>query len=405
MKEDRMTSERPLTILCLASYEKGADFMRECHDHGGRVLLLTHNNLADAAWPHDAIDNIFYMPDMYNRQDVLYGVSYLARTTQIDRIVALDDFDVETAAALREHLRVPGMGDTTARYFRDKLAMRVKAQDEKINVPPFVPVINYDQVRQFLAQTAPPWVLKPRSEASSVGIKKLHSAQELWNALDLLGDRQSFYVLEQYIKGDVYHVDAIVSERKVVFAQASRYNTPPLDLSQNGGVSISRTLPRESADAKALRKLNRKLLKKMRFVRGVTHTEFIKGDDGAWYFLETSARVGGANLAEMIEAASGVNLWREWAKIEIAGGKEPYTPPEPREEYAGIIVSLARQEWSDTAAYDDPEVVWRLHKRHHAGLVVASPDAERVDGLLHSYASRFAEDFLAVQPAPDKPSS
>lgn len=400
-----MTNERQLTILCLASYEKGADFMRECYDQGCRVLLLTHSKLADAAWPHDAIDNIFYMPDMYNRQDVLYGVSYLARTAQIDRIVALDDFDVETAAALREHLRVPGMGDTTARYFRDKLAMRVKAQDEKINVPPFVPVINYDQVRQFLAQTAPPWVLKPRSEASSVGIKKLHNAQEFWDALDLLGDRQSFYVLEQYIKGEVYHVDAIVGERKVVFAQASRYNTPPLDLSQGGGVSISRTLPRPSADAKALRKLNRKLLKKMRFVRGVTHTEFIKGDDGAWYFLETAARVGGANLAEMIEAATGVNLWREWAKIEIAGGKDAYTPPEPREDHAGIILSLARQEWPDIAAYDAPEVVWRLHKRHHAGLIVASPDVERVDELLHNYAERFAHDFLAVQPAPDKPSS
>ncbi len=400
-----MTDERPLTILCLASYEKGADFMRECHEHGCRVLLLTHSKLADAAWPHDAIDNIFYMPDMYNRQDVLYGVSYLARTAQIDRIVALDDFDVETAAALREHLRVPGMGDTTARYFRDKLAMRVKAQDEKINVPPFVPVINYDQVRQFLAQIAPPWVLKPRSEASSVGIKKLHSAQQLWDALDLLGDRQSFYVLEQYIRGDVYHVDAIVSERKVVFAQASRYNTPPLDLSQGGGVSISRTLPHESADAKALRKLNRKLLKKMRFVRGVTHTEFIKGDDGAWYFLETAARVGGANLAEMIESASGVNLWREWAKIEIAGGKDAYTPPGLREDCAGIILSLARQEWPDTAAYDDPEVVWRLHKRHHAGLIVASPSSSRLDELLDAYAARFAEDYLAVQPAPDKPAS
>jgi len=400
-----MTSERPLTILCLASYEKGADFMRECHERHCRVLLLTHSKLADAAWPHDALDNIFYLPDMYNRQDVLYGVSYLARTEVIDRIVALDDFDVETAAALREHLRVPGMGDTTARYFRDKLAMRVKAQDEKINVPPFVPVINYDQVRQFLAQTAPPWVLKPRSEASSVGIKKLHSAQDLWDALDLLGDRQSFYVLEQYIQGDVYHVDAIVGERKVVFAQASRYNKPPLDLSQGGGVSISCTLPRASADAKALRKLNRKLLKELRFVRGVTHTEFIKGDDGAWYFLETAARVGGANLAEMIEAATGVNLWREWAKIEIAGGKDTYTPPEPREGCAGIILSLARQEWPDTAAYNDGEVVWRLHKRHHAGLIVASPDVQRVDELLHNYANRFAEDFLAVHPAPDKPSS
>src|SRR5690348_17651152 len=105
------------------------------------------------------------MPDLADRQAVINAVSYLARTRQIDRIVPLDDYDVETAAALREHLRVPGMGDTTARYFRDKLAMRVQAREKGILVPDFVPVLNYDQIRAFLAETPPPWVLKPRSEA------------------------------------------------------------------------------------------------------------------------------------------------------------------------------------------------------------------------------------------------
>ena len=41
--------------------------------------------------------------------------------------------------------------------------------------------------------------------------------------------------------------------------------------------------------------------------------------DGAQYFLETSARVGGAFIVDVVEAATGINLWREWAKIEIAG--------------------------------------------------------------------------------------
>ena len=53
-------------------------------------------------------------------------------------------------------------------------------------------------------------------------------------------------------------------------------------------------------------------------VRGVAHTEFIKShNDGQFYFLETAARVGGANIAEMVEAATGINLWSEWAKIEL----------------------------------------------------------------------------------------
>src|SRR4051794_18161470 len=152
-----MSEPRPLTILCLASYEKGAAFMRECKRQGCTVILLTNEKLADGGWPMECIDERFLLPDLAQRQDVIHAVSYLARTRVIDRIVPLDDYDVETAAALREHLRVPGMGDTTARYFRDKLAMRVQARDKGILVPDFVPVINYDAIRDYMAQTPAPW--------------------------------------------------------------------------------------------------------------------------------------------------------------------------------------------------------------------------------------------------------
>ncbi|HMZ80758.1 MAG TPA: ATPase, partial [Acidobacteriota bacterium] len=148
-----MTESRPLTILCLASYEKGQEFMRECKRQGCRAFLVTSESIADADWPRESLDDIFLIPDdnkKWKRDDVIKGISYLARTQLIDRIVALDDFDVETAAALREHLRIPGMGDTTARYFRDKLAMRVKARDSGIPVPEFVHALNYDQIRDYM---------------------------------------------------------------------------------------------------------------------------------------------------------------------------------------------------------------------------------------------------------------
>ena len=120
-------------------------------------------------------------------------------------------------------------------------------------------------------------------------------------------------------------------------------------------------------------------------------------------FLETSARVGGAHIAELVEAGAGFNLWAEWAKIEITGGTGTYVPPVPQDEYAGLIVSLARQEWPDLSAYSDPEVVWRLSKRHHAGLIVRSARGERVEELLDAYAARFRRDFVASLPAASTP--
>lgn len=403
-----MPESRPLTVLCLASWEKGEAFLRECKRQGCKVLLLTVPRLKDAGWPHDAIEESFYIEPsehgQMNRDDLIKGVSFIHRTRHIDRIVALDDFDVENAAALREHLRIPGMGDTTARYFRDKLAMRFKARSGGVPVPDFVPVLHYETIAKYLERVPGPWLLKPRGEASAIGIKKIERAADLWPILEQLGDRQSFYVLERFLPGEIYHVDSIVSEREVVFAVPHKYLRPPMDVSHHGGVSGTRNLPLKSEDAKALLAINRNLLSALGKVRGVAHSEFIKANqDGRFYFMETSARVGGAHTVEVVEAATGVNLWAEWAKIEIGRGKVPYKVPSDRYECAGIAICLSRQETPDTSAYTDPEIVWRVAKKHHVGLIVRSKSLERVEQLLVSYARRFQQDFLAVEALPEKP--
>ncbi|MGC2552866.1 MAG: ATPase, partial [Candidatus Sulfotelmatobacter sp.] len=138
-----MPVSQPLTLLCITTYEKGQDFMRECKRQGCRVLLVTAEKLRDADWPRESLDEMFYLPNEIPLADIVQAVTHLARTQKIDRIVALDEFDMETAATLREHLRVPGMGLTTMRYFRDKLAMRMRALDHGVRVPDFVPVIHH----------------------------------------------------------------------------------------------------------------------------------------------------------------------------------------------------------------------------------------------------------------------
>jgi biotin carboxylase len=401
-----LSQARPITILCISSYEKGQEFLRACRDLGCRVLLLTVEKLRNADWPRESIDEFFFMPEELPVQAIINTVSYLARWQPIDRVVALDEFDLENVAALREHLRIPGMGLTTIRYFRDKLAMRGRAQESGISVPEFIHVLNHQALNDFMARVKPPWLLKPRSQAAGIGMKKIQAAPELWPMLEQLGDAQSNYLLEQFIPGDVFHVDTIVSERKVIFAEAHAYGTPPLNTSHDGGVFTTRTLPRASAEAKALKKLNREVIESLGLVRGVTHTEFLRArEDGKFYFLEIAARVGGAYIVDVIEAAAGVNLWREWARIEVGAGKSPYHLPETRKDYGGVVLSLARQECPDTSAYADPEIVYRITKKHHAGFVLRSPKNDRIVELLDSYAARFVQDFLATVPVPEKPTA
>ena len=394
-----MTGSPQKTILCITSYEKGQEFIRECKRQGGYVILLTVTALEHANWPRESIDELFHMPDLSKVDDVIRGISFLARTRIIDHIVALDDYDVWTGASLREHLRIPGMGDTTVRYFRDKLAMRLRAWENTIPVPDFVHVLNYEKIRDYMARIPPPWMLKPRSEASTIGIAKINTPEEFWSRVDTLGDQQSFYLLERYLPGEVFHVDSLVVNGEVIFAEAHQYGKPPLNVYHEGGIFTTRTIPRASEEESTLKQLNRQIISAFGMVRGATHSEFIKGrDDGRFYFLETAARVGGANIAELVEASTGINLWREWARIELTSQDSSYQLPAPRQNYAGVIVSLARQEHPDTSAYQDPEIVLRLDKRHHAGFVITAQTFDRVNSLLEQCTQRFANDFLATLP-------
>lgn len=396
--------ERRELILCIASYEKGGDFLREAARLGCRVMLLTLENLAHADWPREILDEVFTVPEGLTYEQLKNTVSYLSHSHRFDRIVALDEFDLQNVAALREHMRIPGMGISTTAHFRDKLTMRSEAKRSGFLVPEFSSILNYDDLRAYMAAIPPPWVMKPRAEASAIGIRKLYESEQVWRTLDELGDRQSDYLLERFVPGTIFHVDSITSERRVVFSEVHRYGKPPMQVMHEGGVFTTRTIDRSSPEAVALRELNSELVPALNMVRGVTHAEYIQADeDGRYYFLEIAARVGGAFIADLVDYSTAVNLWKEWARIEVAHLRgEPYRPPQVQASYAGSVLCLARTSDPDISLFEAPEIVYRMKKHHHAGLIVQSPDPERVRILLEDYSQQFLENFCAVQPPPDK---
>jgi biotin carboxylase len=180
-----------------------------------------------------------------------------------------------------------------------------------------------------------------------------------------------------------------------------------MQVMHEGGVFTTRTVDRGSRDWTDLTVLNARLAPALGMVRGVTHGEYIKAHaDGRFYFLEIAARVGGAFISDLVEASTGVNLWREWARIEVCGLRgETYVLPKRVEGYSGSVLCLARTAEPDTAGFDAPEIVHRIKKDHHAGLIVRSDSPERVRELLEDYSSQFARRFLASMPAPEHPTA
>src|SRR6266404_2824199 len=404
------TESKPRNIFCFATFFKGGDFMRECQARGCQVILITKEKMLPEEWPREVIDEIFAVPNDAPVELFFDLVSHIAKTRKVDRIVALEEFDVIIAALAREHLCLPGMSSSTAKTFRDKLAMSVKARAAGINVPDFVPAINTEDIKKYLGRIPPPYVLKPRSDVSAIGIRKMESGEEVWSVIDELNQRESlrerasYHLIGRFVPGEVFHVDSLVHQKRVVFAGVNKYGRPPLQVAHGGGAYISQTVAHKSAEKKKLLEINRSLIKAMGLDSGATHAEFIKSEaDGEFYFLEIAARVGGAYIADVLEAASGINLWREWARLEVAADDDRRKPFRPRKEYAGIILSLAKKEYPDTSAYDHSEIFYRVKKRHHAGLIVRAQKLERVNELLTDYGRRFAEDFIAVLPPLERP--
>jgi biotin carboxylase len=400
----------PPNIVCLATYFKGVDFIHECKAQGCHVVLITKEKMLREDWPRESLDDLIAVPNDAGPALFIDLLTFLARQRKIDRVVALEEFDVVTAALMREHLCLPGLSSSRAKVFRDKLSMAVQSQRAGINVPQFVPLINRDEVNEFMERVPGPWIIKPRSDVSAIGIRKVDDANDVMRAMDEMNEREnlreraSYYLLARFVTGEVFHVDSVVNDGKVVFSGANQYGRPPMQVAHQGGAYISRTVERGSNDEKSLFDANKKLIKALGLERGATHAEFIKSDeDGKFYFLEIAARVGGAYIAEVLEAATGVNLWREWARLEIAGEKMTTRIRPARKDYAGIILSLAKQEYPDTSAYVDEEIVYRVKKRHHAGLIVRSSQLSRVNQLLTDYSTRFADDFVAVAPPPERP--
>ena len=394
-----------ISILCVSSYFKGSKFIIAAKEAGCKVYLLTSLSLKEEAWPKDHIHEMFYVEeenDMnWNMDNIINGLAYTLRSKPIDRVVALDDFDVERAAHIREQFRIPGMGQTTARYFRDKLAMRIKAAESGINVPAFSALFNDKEIQEYIQNVAAPWLVKPRSEASATGIRKIHSADELWRHLETLGDKRHHYLIEKFEPGSVFHVDSLSNNGKLVFSRVSEYLNTPFEVAHGGGIFRSTTVEFGGEDDIALQAMTKEVMKAFGMVFSASHTEFIKSHaTGKYYFLETSSRVGGAHLAEMVEASSGISLWAEWAKLEIANATDTkYKIPKAKKNHAGIIVSLIRDYRANYTVFTDEEIWWTMEKDYHIGMIIKTEKKAKILELLDHYAKYVFENLHASAPS------
>lgn len=395
-----MLSQKQKTIVCVAGSFRGTEFIEEAKARGCKVYVLTIESLADAAWPVESLDQILFVED--NPRGLTVGsairaLTPLAQKTEIDRLVAFDDVDLEKAAALREHFRISGMGDATARYFKDKLAMRLRASEVGIWGPEFVHVLNLQSLKNFVARVPFPYILKPRFNAPEQYSKIIQSEAELWENIAALGENQSFYFIERLLTGTPYQVDSIMYNREIDFSAVYAGLQPVNSTITGQQISRFRTIQKASADEQLLLSLNRKVLLAFGMALGITHAEFIKDTEGRFIFLGSTASINSLASVKLIEAASGINLWREWAKIEILGGVGKYILPEHASFHAGALFEGPTALGAEQPATQDVPAVSRFTHADQAVTVIRDISYDKVSSLLESYAAPALADYFPRQ--------
>lgn len=382
---------RFLAVMAATHGLYAESYLKRLAELGAHVTVLTREGALNDAWPRGAIaGGVYAVPSIFDPAALRRAVGYLFRERRFDRIVGPGEYDIDLAAELREYFRLPGMSASGARLFRDKLAMRVKARETGIPVPDFTAVHHRPDVAAYLTRVSGPWLLKPRTQASSNGIRTLRSVAEVWAALDALGDAAPDYLLERYVPGSVFHVDAAVINRQVRFASAHRYGTPILDLHQAGGIYTTHRLQAGTPDELSLLALNAEVLGALGLQDGVAHVEFIQSaKDGQFLFLEAAARVGAGLIDTLVERESGLDLWATWAEIEVAEANgEIYRLPPVSDRYAGVLATAVGVPSPDPRPFLDAHVHAVAAKPYHLGLVVEGDAAHEVEARLEALASR-----------------
>lgn len=209
-----------------------------------------------------------------------------------DRVVALSEYDLMTAALLRQAWHIPGPTPDQTRLVTDKIAMKAAVSAAGIRRPGYL-------ATPFMEEPSwhGPTVLKPRSGASSSGVRVFDTPQAA------MKQAQPDEEIEEWVAGDILHIDGVIAPGLgLIGLQASRYlGTCLAYVSGEPLGSVQVDGPSDLAEWTS------RCLAAVGLESGPFHLEAIESPHGLT-FLEIGARVGGADVTTAHRLTTGVDL-------------------------------------------------------------------------------------------------
>ncbi|WP_051942870.1 ATP-grasp domain-containing protein [Streptacidiphilus rugosus] len=242
-------------------------------------------------------------------------------------IVGLSEFDLHTASELRAELGVAGWAPEFVLTFRDKVWMKELVAAAGVRVPRFRELDDTFTASRVEAEVGMPVILKPRAGAASSGVVRAADAARLERALASVDPRD--YECEEYVEGDIHHVDGVRRGGAFHFVSASAYVNTCLDFAH--GTPLGSVLLDPGPLRDQVLSFAADCLDALALTDGPFHLELIRTAAGELVFLEVGLRPGGAEVAFIHRDLYGIDLMEEAFRATL--GLPSRTAPEEFDEY------------------------------------------------------------------------
>jgi hypothetical protein len=233
-----------------------------------------------------------------------------------DRVVALNEGDLDCAARVRACLGCVGQDPDALARFRDKLTMVKTVASAGVRTPEFADAPDERSVVDFACRHRWPVIVKPRRGTASRGVLRLNSAADLATLRDLPWEPR---VVQRFCPDPILHIDGFWTGERLGPWRASRYVNTCVGFTE-GDVLGSVELDDESLLA-ALGEFTAAVGAALSREPWVFHLEAFLGTepDGSprLTFLETGYRVGGAEIPFVWREVHGIDLMRVAAEVQL----------------------------------------------------------------------------------------
>ena len=302
----------PKPIKMLLAADRAVHVVLDSWDR--QFASISPEDLARLASVH-VVENFDSLPEVS-------GVAASLRSMGVDAplIGSFAEFSQFGAGVLAHHLRAPNLSMELSLRSRDKRTMKQAYRDGGVPCARWLSVhdLSAPPSEEEVASTVGwPAVLKPVSGMAALGTRLVADHDALvaaGRAVDLpdeVGCQQ--FMLEEYVTGQEFHVDAVWDGGQEWYLAISEYFTPRMSIvpGEEGSILLDED---ENAELYAqVRELHGQVNRAVGITDGATHFEFFRRPDGSLVASEVATRIGGGPAVDLVAGRDGFDLREMWA--------------------------------------------------------------------------------------------